>query len=72
MALKPGDEANFNTLMRACKDENLALLECTDTKTGEYVAVVCAVQIGSKGEVEVIPLAKLFQGNPYDEVQPSK
>lgn len=69
MALKPGDVANFETLKKAFKENSVALVECKDKKTGEYVAVVCAV--GQDGEELVIsPFAKFFADNPYEEVDP--
>lgn len=68
--LKPGDRANFETLKRAFLEGDAALLECTNTK-GEYVAVICAAyQDEETKEIVMTPFAKLFEGNPYDEVTP--
>jgi hypothetical protein len=69
MALLPGYKANFETLQRASDVGDLALMECTDKATGLPVAVVCAVN-RVNGEFEFAPLAKLFDGNPYDELLP--
>lgn len=71
--LKPGDTANFETLRRAFKHEDVCLVECQDKKTGSYVAVICATQWtpapeGEESEGTLVPLAKLFEGNPYDEL----
>lgn len=71
MSLKPGDRKNFDTLKRAFGNGDVALMECTDAKTGEYVAVVCAVTRTDE-EVVMAPLAKLFGGNSYEEVIPLK
>lgn len=64
-----GYKGNFETLKRAVKDGNIALMECTDSKTGQPVYTVCAVQRTS-GSFEMVPLAKLFDGNPYEELTP--
>lgn len=60
---------NFETLNRAVKSGDSVLVECKDAVTGKPVMVVCAVQrVGN--EFQVIPLAKLFDGDPYDELVP--
>ena len=66
--LKPGDRANFETLKRAFLEGDAALMECTNAQ-GEYVAVICAVH-QENGEFVMSPFAKLFAGNPYEEVTP--
>lgn len=70
MALKKVDRKNFNTLLDAARAGHLALVECTDKVTGRYVATICACNEGA--EIEMVPLAKLFDGNPYDELDPPK
>ena len=69
MALRKGDRINFDTLLKAAKSGDLALLQCSDIVSGRARSVVCAVnRIGE--EVEFVPLAKLFDANPYDELTP--
>lgn len=69
MALKPGDQKNFETLKRAFADGSVALMECTEKETGEYVAVICAVR--KDGEVmEMVPFARFAKENPYEEWVP--
>jgi len=66
MALTESDRENFDTLLRAAKDGNLALLECKDAKTGEYRAVICAV--GSNG---MTPFGHLHSdGDPFNAYIP--
>ncbi|MDP2662063.1 MAG: DUF6117 family protein [Dehalococcoidia bacterium] len=67
--LQEGDKQNYETLLEAAKNGALALVECTDKLTGEYVAVVAAVN-RPMGDYELVPLARLFPGNPYDLVDP--
>lgn len=69
MAIGKGDKQNFETLLKAAKQNDLALLECQDITTGENRSVLCAVNRSQDG-FEFIPLAKLFVANPYDELRP--
>lgn len=66
--LRPGDQSNFETLKRVFANGDAALLECTNHK-GEYVAVICAVH-WENDEYVMSPFAKMFEGNPYEEVIP--
>ena len=43
-------------------------MECKDKTTGKEVAVICGVQRSGDGMVEMVPMAKMFNGNPYDEL----
>ena len=61
--------ANFETLERAFKHGDVALMECTDAVTGKPVIAICAVNTVN-GEYEFSPLAKMFDGNPYEELNP--
>lgn len=67
--ISKGAKANFTTIQKAVKAGDVALLECTDKHTGELINVLCAVNFQG-GEYHMVPLAKLFTGNPYDEVLP--
>jgi hypothetical protein len=68
--LRKGDKANFETLKRACDDGNLALLSSKRKSDGKDVALVCAVNWDADGgEYEVVPLAVLVEGNPFDEFE---
>jgi hypothetical protein len=69
MAIQKGDKKNFETILKAAKKGDLALLECQDADSGEARSVICAVNRNGEG-FEFVPLAKLFAGNPYDEVTP--
>ncbi|KKN81503.1 hypothetical protein LCGC14_0317620 [marine sediment metagenome] len=75
MAIPEGHRNNFETLRRAFKDDSIALMECTDAKTGKPVFVVCASNMTWNEEMgepayEFIPIARMFDGNPYEEVNP--
>ena len=70
MALPPGSKANFNTLLRAARAGDLALLECRAIPGGEPISVICAANRLPEEGVEFVPLARLFDGNPYETVTP--
>lgn len=63
--LKP----NFRTLKEACKDGNLALVECKRKSDGRVVAMVCAMGWDGK-EYQMVPLAEMVYGNPYEMYDP--
>jgi hypothetical protein len=69
-ALAAGHVANFNTMLQAAKNSDLALVQCMDAKTGKPVAAVCMVNRDAEGNVEFMPVAKLFDTNPYKELLP--
>lgn len=71
MAISKGYLANFKTLSKAFANKDAGLVECTDAATGKPVMVICAFTHDSAtGEVTTVPLAKLFDGNPYEELVP--
>jgi len=61
--------ANFETLCKAVRHGDVCLMECTDAVTGKSVMVICAVE-RDDNSVEMKPFAKLFDGNPYEELIP--
>lgn len=69
MAISKGYKANFETLKQAGANNDLALMECTDKATGKTVMAICAVS-RVKGKFVFSPLAKMFDGNPYEELVP--
>lgn len=61
--------ANLETIIRAAKHGQLALVECRNKATGEIEAVLSA--IGFDGSEYVItPFAALVNGNPYEVWDP--
>jgi hypothetical protein len=61
----------FQVLQDACDNHDLALMQCTEVKTGNPVDVICAVNRLPDGGAEFVPLARMFDGNPYDELLPA-
>lgn len=64
-------KTNFNTLLKAAAAGKLVLIDAVDVKTGEPVAVIAASNDPVDGKVQLAPLAKLFDGNAYEEVVPA-
>lgn len=69
MSIPQGHKSNFQTLQAAFDNNDVALMECTD-KAGKSVYVICATFKEEDGTVVFTPFAKLFDGNPYDELNP--
>lgn len=70
MAIPKGHKTNLDTLVKAGINKQLCLLECTDKITGLPVITICAVWIDENKEYNFMPLAKMFDGNPYEEINP--
>jgi Family of unknown function (DUF6117) len=69
MSIPDHARANFQTLLRAAADGNLAVLECTDAANGEPSYVICAV--GRDGtDFLFTPFGHLADGNPFDAYLP--
>ncbi|MBO9723966.1 MAG: hypothetical protein J7530_06290 [Novosphingobium sp.] len=69
MAIPRSFQRNFDTLKRAARDGQLALLECTCAVTGERRYVICAVGREDKGFV-FTPFGHLHDGNPFEAYVP--
>lgn len=69
MAIGKHHQANFETLKRAAHDGTLCVMECADAVTGKPVMAICAASFDGK-QYAMVPLAKLFDGNPYEELLP--
>ena len=61
--------ANFQTLMRAVENGDLALMECADVESGAPRYVICAVGRNG-GEYFFTPLGHLAEGKPYEAYHP--
>jgi hypothetical protein len=70
MSIPVGHKTNLDTLCRAAKRGDICVMECADRNTRQPVWAICAVNRGPGGSCEMIPIAKLFDGNPYDELDP--
>lgn len=69
MAIPDYAQTNFQTLLRAAQDGNLALMECLDAGTKAPRFVLCAVG-REDGDYVFTPFGHLADGNPYDAYLP--
>ena len=69
MAIPDYARTNFETLVRAAKSGDLALMECTEIESGETRYVLCAVG-RDEGDYVMTPFGHLAPGNPYDAYVP--
>ncbi|GEC15849.1 DUF6117 family protein [Nitrobacter winogradskyi] len=69
MAIPDYARTNFNTMLRAAGDGNLALMECLDATTRQPRYVLCAVGRDG-GDYMFTPFGHLAEGNPYDAYLP--
>lgn len=65
MSLTKGERANFETLLRAARNGDLALIESTVAETGERVAILCAVAFDGR-EYHISPFGHLCPANPFE------
>lgn len=69
MSIPDHAHANFQTLLRAAENGDLALMECADALTGEPRYVICAV--GREGsDFLFTPFGHLADGNPFEAYVP--
>jgi len=64
--------ANFQTLLRAAENGDLALMECTDIHSEAPRYVIAAVRRGDKGDYVFTPFGYLAEGSPFEAYTPPK
>lgn len=72
MALTDAHKTDFNTLVKAIKAGDVALIEHELAATGERMPVVCTAVEVSCGNVQFFPFAMIFSGNPYKLIRPMR
>lgn len=65
--IQQGYRDNFETLRKAFKNDDICIVECLDAVTKAPVITICATH-SEGGDVEFTPFAKMFDGNPYEEL----
>ena len=69
MAIPAGHRKNFETLVRAVKNGDAAILEVQEKATkNTRVAIVAVSRKGN--ECLIVPLALMFDGDPYAVLNP--
>ncbi len=70
MAIEKHYRRNFQELCRAIINGDVALVECQDAETKNPVMTICVMTQNKVGEFNMIPVAKMFDGNPYEQLIP--
>ncbi len=69
MAVPAGHVTNLETIYRAARNNDLAVMEVNRIGSGEPAHLLVAV--GRDGdEFNITPLAQLFDDNPYEQFMP--
>lgn len=64
--LRRGDRLNFNTLLRAASNSDLALVSALRSAGKTPAALVCAMSVNDDGTITPVPLAEMIHGNPFE------
>jgi len=66
-ALDSALKSNFRMLERAFINNDVCLIAARDNRTGESVALICALNpVGFSGDVQLVPFAALPNENPFE------
>ncbi len=70
--IPPGHAKTLDMIQHAAQHGRLCLLSCTDRKTRAPITVLCGVNVdqASSNSYEFVPFAMLFDGNPYEILNP--
>jgi uncharacterized protein DUF6117 len=75
MAIPDAIKTNFNSLEKAFRNGDIALLECRRRSTGEPAYAICAINIHRQAacepEIEMVPLGLMFNDDPYEMLIPA-
>lgn len=69
MEIPEGAKSNFNTMLEAAKNGDLALMDCFDKATGHSVSAICAVN-RLQDETEFTPFAIMPYEDLYERLVP--
>jgi hypothetical protein len=69
MAVPAGHRANLETIYRAARNNDLAVMEVSRKGSGEPAHLLVAVARDGD-EFNITPLAQLFDDNPFDRFVP--
>lgn len=66
--INESEKRNFDTLIAAMQADRICLVSVFDNQDQQPAILICAVNCSSDAyePIELIPLAKLCDGNPYD------
>jgi len=61
-----GYRHNFETLLKASRNDDLCLVSAIRAKDQAPVALVCAHFVDEGGMHQIVPIAQMIEGNPYE------
>jgi len=64
--LADAHKANFETLERAFKNGDLALVSAIRKTDKQAVALLCAMQVNEDETITPVPLAEMVNDNPFE------
>lgn len=65
-----GEREQLRRIEAAARDGTLSLLACTERGAGRRVPVLCEAASLLDGGATIEPLARLFDGDPFDTLNP--
>lgn len=70
--LRSGDKKNFQTILNAAENGDLALVSAVRNATGEDVGLICAMSAveDAPGETMIMPLGVMIEDNPFELYTP--
>jgi hypothetical protein len=67
--LRDGDTHNFELLLKAMKNGEVALVSAIRKADKKNVALVCAMQRNADKTITPIPLAVMVEGDPFEDFE---
>jgi hypothetical protein len=64
--LRKGDRTNFNSLLKAATNHDLALVSAIRKTDQKPVALVCAMSKNDDGMITPVPFAVMVEDNPFE------
>jgi hypothetical protein len=75
MAIPDAIKTNFNSLEKAFRNGDIALLECRKRSDGKPAYAICAINLHGQAdrepEIEMVPLGMMFDDDPYEMLIPA-
>jgi Family of unknown function (DUF6117) len=66
---------NFNSLEKAFRNGDIALIECRDRRNGEPAYVICVINLHRQAdrgpEIEMVPFGLMFNNDPCEMLIPA-
>lgn len=64
--INDAERSNFETLLAACDERDVALVVLREKGSKKEVVAVCAMQENSDGTITPVPFAVMIDENPFE------